>query len=389
MNTANYSYKDLNQALNINTGSFWVNLKTYLEQQDDNKLIAKLIVNSKVMTDKLDPFFSLSNDILNHTLFTDTARLNILLMRHLSQLEANVNQDGYTVAHSRLTSYFNKKGMFDELTGGLDYYWFVSGIVKDFKQKQSSVTTNLQKVTELLINRNNLVSTVTCSKDDFEKFSAAYSTFVAQLPDKKAETISWTFTPETKNEGLLAPSKVQYVMAGYNYKTLGFGWSGTMRVLSQVLSTDWLQNQVRIIGGAYGGWAEISPNGTLIFNSYRDPNLKQTIDSYRKTVNYLETFNADEKTMTRYIIGTIAAIDVPLTPSQKGELAFSWYFGKRTLQEIQHNRDEILATRASDLRGFARLISEVLNKDAVCVYGNPEKLKADRGLFKSLVVIDK
>ena len=60
-----------------------------------------------------------------------------------------------------------------------------------------------------------------------------------------------------------------------------------MRVLSQMLSSDWLNNQVRIIGGAYGGWSVIESSGQVIFCSYRDPNLKETLDNYDAIPDYL------------------------------------------------------------------------------------------------------
>lgn len=389
LNTRHHSYSELNQALNSNTGSYQTNLKTFLEKQDDDLMISKLMVSSKVMPDKLDTMFNLCSEMLTQTLFDDTARLKTLLIRHQSQMDAAINQDGFLVAHNRLNSYISKKGVFDEMTEGLDYYWFVSDLVKNFRRDQPLLVANLEKVAQILVSRNNIIAAVTCSREDFEKFATVYPGFIAKLPDSREVKETWILVPEIRNEGLLAPSKVQYVMAGYNYKKLGYQWNGKMRVLSQVLSTDWLQNQVRVIGGAYGGWSEISPNGNLVFNSYRDPNLAETLENYQSTTRYLDEFNADEKTMTRYIIGTIAGMDVPMTPSQKGDLAFSWYFGKRTRQEIEENRHAVLETKSSDIKGFAKMITDVMSQGVLCVYGNPEKIEGNKKLFKNIVKIGK
>src|SRR3712207_8211719 len=45
------------------------------------------------------------------------------------------------------------------------------------------------------------------------------------------------------------------------------------------------------------------------FSSYRDPNLKETINTFDKVPEYLCKFNADEREMTNYIIGTIGKLD--------------------------------------------------------------------------------
>ena len=132
---------------------------------------------------------------------------------------------------------------------------------------------------------------------------------------------------------LLAASKVQYVIKGYDFKKLGYDWNGKIRVLNKILSSDWLYNQVRVIGGAYGGFSSFSSTGRVYFGSYRDPNLKETLETFNGTPDYLDKFEADETDMDRYIIGTIARMDRPLTPSQKGNWAVSRYFMKMTKQD--------------------------------------------------------
>ncbi len=113
LNTREYSYGDLNKSLNINTGSLYTTLRTYLENLDDNKLIPKFVVVSSAMNDKISKEFELISEILNKTEFSDTTRLKTLLVRHQSQLEASKNQEGAGVAAIRLNSYYSNVGMFN------------------------------------------------------------------------------------------------------------------------------------------------------------------------------------------------------------------------------------------------------------------------------------
>ena len=46
--------------------------------------------------------------------------------------------------------------------------------------------------------------------------------------------------------------------------------------------------------------------------------MKETNEIYEGIPEYLENFDADERDMTKYVIGTISELDTPLTPSQKG-----------------------------------------------------------------------
>ena len=388
MNTKNYSYGDLNKALNINTGNLYTTLRTYSENLDDNKLLPKFVVVSSAMSDKLGKAFELTSEIINKTDFSDTSRLKTLLTRHQSQLEASKKQEGAQVAAIRLPSYYSNSGMFNELTSGLDYYWFVNDLTKGFEKNSEMIIANLKKVSALLFSKENLVAATTSGTKELENFKKEFAVFTNTLPPAKTPLQTWTFNFEKKNEGILTASKVQYVYEGYNFKNLGYAWDGRMRVLNLILSRDWLRQRIRVMGGAYGANANISPTGLISFSSYRDPNLKETFDVFNSTVDFLNKFDADETAMTRYIIGTISTLDIPQTNSQKGETAVNYYFTKRKSEELQKDRDAVLTTKATDIKGFAKMINDMLQQKAVCVYGNSDKINSLQDLFKNLVKFD-
>jgi len=389
MDTRNYSWGALNQVLNIHTGGFYASLSTFLEHHDDHELIPKFRVSSKVLNTKSDKLLELTTEILNSTDYGDMERMKTLLMRHHSQLDAAIKRNGSRYAGLRLGSYFSNNGMFREMTEGLEYFWFISDLVKNFDTQSDQIRAKLEQAASLLFTKENLVVAATCSKKDFDGLNPGLDEFLDGFPSGKVNYNYWTFAPEKKNEGIETASDVQYVLEGYDFKKLRYAWNGKMRVLSHILSSDWLQSRIRVIGGAYGGYSIVSPDGSFTFNSYRDPNLKETLDNYKSTVEYLRKFEADRKAMTRYIIGTIARIDQPLTPSQKGSRAVSNYFTKRKQEDLQRDRDAILSTTAEDIRGFSEMVGKILDQNAICVYGSADKIKQEKDLFKNLIRIEK
>jgi len=388
LNTKNYSYGELNKAMNINTGNLYTGLRTYLENLDDNNLIPKFVVVSSAMSDKLNKSFEITSEILNKTDFSDTSRLKTLLVRHQSQLESSKKQEGAQVAAIRLPSYYSNTGMFNELTAGLDYYWFVTALATGFEKNSDKIIANLKKASSLLFTKENLLASATCGTKELDTFNKELAIFMNTLPGSRAPLQKWSFNFEKKNEGILTASKVQYVYEGYNFKKLGYAWDGKMRVLNLILSRDWLRQRIRVMGGAYGASSSISPSGLMYFSSYRDPNLKETFDVYTSTVEFLDKFDADETTMTRYIIGTISQLDMPQTNVQKGETAMNYYFTKRTAKEIQKDRDDIIATKPADIKGFSKMINDMLQQKAVCVYGNADKINASKDLFGNVLKFD-
>ena len=388
MNTENYTYGDLDNALNIHTGGFSTSLNSYLKNRNDANLIPKFAVSSKAMNNKVEKLFELVTEIINHSHYADNDRLKAVLTRHQSRLDGQIKRNGYGYARTRLTSYFSNEGLFDERSGGVDYYWFITDLLENFDKKANEISNHLAKAAALLFTKDNLIAASTCANEDMPVFSKGFTNFAKTLPKEMVSYSDWTFELEKKNEGLLAASKVQYVLKGYDFKKLGYNWDGKMLVLNQILSRDWLTNQIRVIGGAYGGFSSFSPTGQVYFASYRDPNLKETLDNYDATPGFLHDFEADEKTMTRFIIGTVARIDRPLTPSQKGDMAFRYYFSETKPEELQRDRDAVLVTTPADIREMEKMVRDILAQQAICVYGNEDKIKSEKKLFKEIVKLN-
>ncbi len=385
LSTENYSYGELDNALNIQTGGFQTSTATFMENQSEQNLIPKFVVSSKATIDKTGKLFELISEILNNSNYNDTERLKELITRLQSRLESNVKNNGMGIAMTRMQSYYSAAGMFDELTNGLDYYRFITKISKNFDENAEQTKQKLIETAKLLFNGKNLIAGVTCTEKDYQAFSNGFEGLISTLPEEDAALNDWQFNFENKNEGLLSASKVQYVVKGFDFTQLGYQYNGKMRVLNQVLTTDWLQNQVRVIGGAYGGFAGISPYGNIFFGSYRDPNLKETIENYNNTPGYLSNFEADEKAMTRFIIGSVSRLDQPMNVSDKGDLAFKRFFEKTTREYKMAEREAVLTTTAADIKSMEKLIQDVLNKNVICVYGNETKIKENKELFNELV----
>jgi len=389
MNTENYTYGELDNALNIHTGGFYTYLTSYQENYSDDNLLPKFMVYGKATVDKTNKLFELTDEIINNTKLDDVERLKEVMIRHQSQVESRIKNNGVGVATTRLSSYYSNEGMFNELIRGLSYYDFITDLTQNFDTKQEEIVAKLQQTATLLFNKNNVVAGITCSEDNYTTYKTVSENFVASLPAEEVQLNDWTFDLNVKNEGLKSASMIQYVIKGYDYKKLNYQWDGKMRVLNQIMSRDYLQNKIRVMGGAYGGWASFSPSGDGYFASYRDPNLKKTLDNYDAAPEFVKNFDADEKEMTRFIIGTISNIDRPTTASQRGSIAMNNYFMKKTKAEMEKERNAVLNTTAEDIRSYEQMIRDIMEQDVICVYGNDQKIKAHKDLFKETKYITK
>ncbi|MBW1811734.1 MAG: insulinase family protein, partial [Deltaproteobacteria bacterium] len=389
LDTAEYSYGELNTELNIHTGGLGFGLQSYLDVKDGKAYYPKLSAGAKVLTPKFEKLMQLTGEIITRTRLGSLKRLKEVINERNSGLQSVARRSGVMLAISRLASYLSQVGRFDELTGGLTHIRFISQLVKDFDKNPTNLIADLQMVAELLFNKHNLIIGVTCSAEDYKVFEKNIPKLLGRLGDKQLEPQKYAFAQEKKNEGLLSSSQVQYVIKGSNFRDLGHKYSGSLSVLRQILSRDYLTQKIRVQGGAYGAWSVFGRSGFSYLASYRDPHLEKTLKTYDSAVDYLKKFEVSETEMTRYIIGTIALRDRPKTPAQKGRSAIAYYLSNINQADRQKSRDEILATRQADIQALSKMLDDILKKSVICVYGNEKKLKENQKYFDGLVnVID-
>lgn len=386
VSTGDNHYSDLSNLINIHTGGIQYASAAYDKKADDTTYQPKLVVKTKALVEKIPQLMKLLGEILGDSRFDDHKRLKEIISEVKAKMDGMFVDQGHLVAMQRLISYFSPSGKYAELSG-LPFYRFITALEQDFAVRSAEVAANLAVVANLVFNRQGLLASVTMSDDDYGAFAENFALCSERLGDFALVPNQYHFDLVSANEGLMTASKVQYVAKGSNFRRLGYRYTGSMRVLETILRFDYLWNRVRVQGGAYGAFAQFDKNGNMVFASYRDPNLSETLRIYDETENYLRNFAVSDREMGKYIIGTMSKVDTPLTPSMKGERATGRYIQQITPADVQRDRDEILATRQSDIRECADLIKAVLAAGNICVLGNEEKIKNSQEHFRNLVSV--
>ena len=122
-----------------------------------------------------------------------------------------------------------------------------------------------------------------------------------------------------------------------------------------------------------------------MFTSYRDPKLVETLQAYQTLPVYLQQFEASEREMTKYVIGTISGIDIPLTNAMRLSKAALMEIKGLEESALQKSREEILNVTADDIRALAPVVEAIINDNYLCVVGGAASIENNKQLFKSVV----
>ncbi len=377
MNTEKYGYRELFNEIHIHSGGITTNLNTYTDSRDPDSYRAMFEFSAKAFYDKLDFVFAMITEMAVKTVFDDKKRLKELIAENKSRAQMRLLSSGHSAAVSRASSYYAKSACFADITGGISYYKFIEDLDAHFDEKADETIERLKKLTRQIFTPDRLLVSFTADEEGFAGLGEPLAAFTEGLYPGGQKDVERFLVPVKKNEGFMSSSGVQYVAQCGSFRREGYAYTGALRILKLILSYDYLWIQLRVKGGAYGCMSGFSRSGDGYFVSYRDPHLKNTLEVYRGIPAYLENFSADEREMTKYIIGTISDMDVPLNPSAKGARSLAAYLCHLTEDMVEKERDEVLTAQPEDIRALAPLIKAILSDDCICVIGGAAKCRED------------
>lgn len=382
VDTERYSYADLNNEINLNSGGIRVGIAQYNDINSTEDYKAFFELRGKFLNDKTDFGFEIIPEILFKSVFDDKKRLKEILSMLKSRISDGLVSTGHQAAVLRAGSYISKASEFMDKVSGIDFYDFVCGFEKDFDAKSDELIAGLKKTAALILRRENLALDFTGDRETFNRAVGLTKDFALQLESgrEEAKTLQGR---ALLNEGIKTASMVQYVARCGNFKTIGLKYTGALKVLKVILGYDYLWNNIRVKGGAYGCMSGFNRNGECYMVSYRDPHLKQTLDIFERAADYIRDFDVSKRDMTKFIIGTISNMDTPLTPSAKGQRSLNAYMSNVRYEDVQKDRDEVLGASVEEIRALSEHLKALVDAGAFCVIGGEEKIESEKDMFKN------
>ena len=381
VSTKNFGYGELFNEINIHTGGIQTVVNTYTNAENMKEYKATLEIRVKVLYEKRDKALELMKEILLTSDFEDTKRFYEIICEAKSRMQASMTGAGHSTALIRTLAYFSPTAVFSEKISGIPQYRLLEELEKNFDEKKQQLTADLKELIRYIFRPENLLVDYTAAPEGLKGLSEEIEKFVPDLITSELREEGFTLKAEKKNEGFMTAGQVQYVCRAGNFSDKGLPYTGALKVLKVMMGYDYLWNQVRVKGGAYGCMCGFYKNGDGYFVSYRDPNLQKTIEVYENAAQYIKNAKLDERMVTQFIIGAISELDTPMTPAAKGLYSMGGYLTGLSMERVQKEREELLATTRETLCGLYKYVQAFMDGENLCVIGNGEKIKENKELF--------
>ena len=379
LNTKNYSYGELFNEVNIQTGGMSAVNNTYAKMDNPDDFILTLELKTKVLYENIDKALMLMQEMILSSDFTDKTRMREIILEGKSRMQGQMISGGHSVAVNRAMSYGSALGEVSELISGIPFYRLICSLAESFDAED--LAEKMNTLAHFIFRKENLMVDFIGTKEGYELLEKCVPAFADSLyTDQVVKQVN-NITVSKKNEGFMTSGQVQYVCRAGNFKKKGLPYTGALRILKVMLGYEYLWTNVRVKGGAYGCMCGFSKSGDSYFVSYRDPNLEKTVKVFEEAADAVANAKIDERTVTQYLIGAISDLDVPMNPATLGLFSLSAYMTGVTQEMLQKERDDMLHATGDDIRALSKYIEAFMEDDFFCTVGNAQKIKASKELF--------
>ncbi|MFX0549336.1 insulinase family protein [Hathewaya histolytica] len=356
----------------------------FVSAKDSNKIRPQFAISALTISEDTGKTLDLIKEEIQNSKITNKNILKVALKSIEDSLEQETYLSPHMLALNRNLAQISKGECYKEKLKGITYIEFIKDLNKNFDKKYDFICKNLDEVRDTIVNRNNLTVSITTNNNGYKIFQNEFESFTKDLNKEQLAKRESEFKPKGGKEAFSKNIGVLYNVQGFNFKNLNQNYNGNMLVLKNILDLDYLWPRVRVKGGAYGINTLINSKGDIGIVSYRDPNLKQTLNVYRGIPEYIKNLNLTEKELESYKISTLAPYCHTNTIEEKVHFADYMYFCDLKREDIEKELKEIKNTKLKDIKSYEKLFREGLKESNITVIGNKSEIEKEREIFNNI-----
>lgn len=377
LGTDAHTASDLDTLIEANLGDLSFSTEVYSRDRIDFAQ-PTMVVSVSALADRVEKLATIPKEIWGSTNFNDLARLKDILTQRRIGLEQYFIGSGHAAGLNRTFTSYAQSATVSDALGGLTFYRYLKELLAHWHERSQTLPAQLANLAARIFCANDVVVSFTGSAESREKFwRAAGSLDLAMCPSHDRTLI--VPTPTLKREGIVIPSNVSYV--GFGFPNAFDGQpetAGTWQVVSRAMTLDYLWNEVRVKGGAYGVGFRPSLMGLDSFFSYRDPSVDATLERYLGAGTWLSSWNPSDTELEGYIVASVATVDAPVRPRVLARRQDIERFNGRPTDRLERLREQILHTDTTHCQALGASLPTDAADTSIVVFGPREALEASQ-----------
>lgn len=380
--TSEHSAEELDNLLAGKLGflSFTTEVMT---QPDVDGVRPYLLVSAGALSEKIDALASLPREVWSSTLLADADadRVRDVLTQIRIGLEQGFINNGHSAALGRAMSYSSPSAVVREQLSGVDFYLFLRDLLEHFDERVNGLRTKLSELAERIFVADGCMASFTGSDEDFDTYWDAAGDLGLGAGDGAGRDALAVPAPCDRHEAFVIPSDICFAARACDPRRLGLDVTGTWAVAANALSYDYLWNEIRVKGGAYGCGFRAAGERQTAFYTYRDPAIDPSIERVERAGAWLGSFEPDEAAFEGFIVSCVSGMDAPVKPYALTKRRNTTYLAGLDPHAREERRAQMLAVTPGELRSLGTDVTRIAAESPTCVFGGRDVIAKSNAGF--------
>ena len=326
---------------------------------DEQSFKNYLVLSSKSLYANQDRTSGLLRDTFLHCRFDEHQRIRELMEQISSRKEQSITSQGHSLAVGVACSKMSPIASMNYLSSGMAGIQHLKQCTKGFESPENlaEFANSFEQLHSQILNADKQFLLISEEREKEALLDSIKNTWKSTL-DVQAGSSHFSFPScrERVEEAWLANTQVNFCAMAFPSVPLGHDDAAALTVLGGFLRNGFLHRSIREQGGAYGGGAnQDSGTASFRFYSYRDPRLLETLEDYKRSIDWMLKTDHDSRALEEAILGVISSLDKPSSPSGTAKQAFyNELFGR--------GREQRAAFRQNVLQVSIESLKEVTEK---------------------------
>ena len=356
-----------------------------MTQPDVDGVRPYLLVSAGALSEKIDALASLPREVWSSTLLldADADRVRDVLTQIRIGLEQGFINNGHSAALGRAMSYSSPSAVVREQLSGVDFYLFLRDLLEHFDERLDGLRAKLAELADHIFVADGCMASFTGSDEDFDAYWDAAGDLGLDAGDGADAGRNALVVPEPRDrhEAFVIPSDICFAACACDPRRLDIDVTGAWAVAANALSYDYLWNEIRVKGGAYGCGFRAAGERQTAFYTYRDPAVDPSIERVERAGAWLGNFEADEAAFEGFIVSCVSGMDAPVKPYALTKRRNTTYLAGLDPHAREERRAQMLAATPAELRSLGTDVTRIAAASPTCVFGGRDVIAKSNAGF--------
>ncbi len=363
-------------------GSIGVSIQEISDELDLDGFVTYLVASWTAVDEDLDEGYDLVKELLFETKFDDKAKLLEKVQAQKTATRNSINSNPYNIAlyrglgveipSLRLYSYMNY----------VEYYQFLEQLEALLQTGSDEPGKKFAAMQEFFKNKAGAVSTFAGNKESINVNRALADAFFADMPSVTRTPAVYDIPAPAYNEALIVDSNVQFNCIIANYGQLGIeGYDAGFDAIASLVADTILVPTLRDGYGVYTPWNGFMAAYGMYLITYRDPNIRETFDTYEKLPEMIEALAIDQDTLNGYILSAYSGYAQPVGELAGAENAITTIMvGEEQGYQLEYMK-QLKAVTPEKVKEAAKIYKNAYDNGVLYTAGSAGKINDNKELY--------